>query len=92
MEEARARVVISGRVQGVSFRYYTVQEAQRRQVKGWVRNRPDGKVEAVFEGPKNQVSAMVDWCHRGSPAATVDDVEVHWETAEDTFTGFHVRF
>ena len=78
----RAHVFVSGGVQGVNFRWYTVQNARRREVGGWVRNLPDGRVEAVFEGPEADVQALVDWCHQGPPSARVTDVEVVWEDPE----------
>ena len=78
----RAHVYVSGYVQGVNFRWYTVQHARTRGVAGWVRNLPDGRVEAVFEGADEDVRSMVEWCRRGPRHATVTDVEVHWEEPE----------
>jgi len=75
----RAHVWIVGRVQGVGFRAYTVDEATERGIAGWVRNMPDGRVEAVFEGERAAVEAMVAWCREGPPAARVTSVEVKWE-------------
>lgn len=75
----RTRVVASGRVQGVFFRDTCRREAAGRGVAGWVRNRPDGTVEAVFEGHQEAVAAMVDWCRSGPPAAEVTALEVHQE-------------
>jgi acylphosphatase len=66
------RVRIEGRVQGVWFRAWTVEEAQKRHLRGWVRNRRDGSVEAQFAGPAEQVDAMVEACRRGPPHARVD--------------------
>lgn len=91
-ERKRAHVVISGRVQGVSFRYATLQMAQKCQVKGWVRNRGDGKVEAVFEGVCAQVESMVAWCGKGPPSANVDGVDIVWEPVANEFAGFNIRF
>ncbi len=91
-EERRAHVLISGRVQGVSFRYATAQMAQRRQVAGWVRNLADGKVEAVFEGGKHDVESMVDWCRVGPPGAGVEHVDFAWEAPTGEFSSFNVRF
>lgn len=91
MAEKRAHVFVSGRVQGVSFRYYTTQEAQRKGVAGWVRNLMDGRVEAIFQGDEQAVEHMVDWCHQGSPAARVHDVDVSWEVPVDDLSGFRVR-
>jgi len=90
--DARAHVMISGRVQGVSFRYYTVQMAQRLQVMGWVRNRADGKVEAVFEGGKDAVESMIALCRKGPSAASVDNLDIDWETPTEEFSGFNMRF
>jgi acylphosphatase len=65
MAAKRVRVVVSGDVQGVGFRWYTREEAMGRGVAGSVRNLPDGKVEAVFEGDARAVDAMVEWCRSG---------------------------
>ena len=69
-------VQVTGRVQGVSFRWYAVREAVRLGVTGWVRNEPDGSVTAHLEGPGDAVEEMIAWCHRGPPAAGVDRVEL----------------
>jgi acylphosphatase len=74
-------VVIHGRVQGVGFRYWTQREALRRGLKGSVRNRRDGTVEAVFSGPENVVSAMLDACRAGPPGSAVSAIEAAPETA-----------
>jgi acylphosphatase len=79
---ARAHVLVSGMVQGVSFRWYTAQHARSRDVSGWVRNLDDGRVEAVFEGRREGVEAMVTWCNEGPPHARVSGVEVAWEDPE----------
>ena len=71
----RRRVVIHGRVQGVFFRGSTVERAQEVGVNGWVRNRPDGTVEAVFEGSAAQVAEMVHYCREGPPWARVERIE-----------------
>jgi acylphosphatase len=75
----RAHVWVQGRVQGVSFRAYAQHEAVRLGLRGWVRNLPDRRVEAVFEGQREAVDQMVQWCHRGSPLAQVTRVTVEWE-------------
>ena len=74
------RVVVSGRVQGVGFRYATMQRARSRGIAGYVRNREDGSVEAVFEGESDAVDSLVAWCSRGPAGARVDDVTVELET------------
>jgi acylphosphatase len=83
----RARVLVSGNVQGVFFRYETRERARGRGLAGWVRNLPDGRVEAVFEGPEEAVGAMVDWCGQGPRGARVTDIETLTEEPEglDTF-------
>jgi len=92
MAEKRAHVIISGRVQGVNYRSHTRQQAQMQGIRGWVRNRADGRVEAVFEGGEDALQRMIAWCHKGPPAARVESVDVHWEDFEGTFTGFHTRW
>jgi acylphosphatase len=68
------RVVISGRVQGVWFRAWTTEQAEKRGLAGWVRNRLDGSVEALFSGPAAAVDAMIEACRQGPPAARVDHI------------------
>lgn len=89
-EQVRAHVWISGRVQGVCFRACTSDEAVARGVDGWVRNTFDGRVEAVFEGAKTAVEAMIVWCRKGPPAARVSAVAVTWEKPQGE-RGFQVR-
>lgn len=89
-ERVRAHVWVAGRVQGVYFRAFAEDEAAFRKVAGWIRNAPDGRVEAVFEGSPEAVEAMIRWCRRGSPASDVSGVEVAWETVRGE-TGFRVR-
>lgn len=79
---AARRVVVHGLVQGVFFRDSCRQEAEDRGVTGWVRNNPDGTVEALFEGPADRVEALVDWAHRGPRRAAVERVEVTEAEAE----------
>ena len=86
----RAHVWVSGRVQGVFFRACAEDEAQTGGVAGWVRNARDGRVEAVFEGDRAAVEAMIRWCHRGSPSAIVSGVEVVWEEPQGE-RGFAAR-
>ena len=86
---ARAHVVVRGLVQGVWFRESCRREADERGVAGWVRNRMDGAVEAVFEGPPAGVAQMVAWCRRGPPRAEVSGVDVTEEAAEG-LVGFRV--
>jgi acylphosphatase len=69
-------VTIRGRVQGVGFRMWTEREARARRLEGWVRNRRDGSVEAVFAGPAAAIAAMLEACRRGPPSARVNAVDV----------------
>lgn len=92
MEKLRARVVVHGLVQGVYFRASTRDEALRLNVRGWVRNLPDGSVEAVFEGGKKAVEEIVGWCHRGPSGAVVKNVDVAWEPYLGEFGGFDIRY
>jgi len=85
-----ARAVISGRVQGVFFRMETLREAERRGVRGWVRNRPDGTVEAVFEGQTSDVTAVLEWCRQGPPLSKVTDVAVEWRSYSGSFEDFKI--
>ncbi len=92
MAKKRVHVYISGRVQGVWFRAYTKEEAERLGLKGWVRNLPDGRVEAVFEGDEEAVEAMVRWCQVGSPHSKVTGVEVQEEPYTGEFSDFRIRY
>ncbi|MEA2468293.1 MAG: acylphosphatase [Thermoleophilaceae bacterium] len=83
--------MVRGEVQGVFFRDSTSKEAQSRGVSGWVRNRDDGAVEAVFEGPAEAVEAMVEWCRRGPSRADVEDMDVSLDEDPDGLEGFEVR-
>lgn len=88
----RAHVYVSGRVQGVFFRTETQDEATRRGVTGWVKNLPDGRVEAVFEGEKDRVESLIEFCRRGPPGAGVTDAEVVMENYVGEFRGFRIRY
>lgn len=86
----RVHVFVSGRVQGVGYRYSTLDEANRLGLSGWVRNLSDGRVEAVFEGNKAAVEEMVQWCFRGPSTAVVQDVAIDYETPEG-LDGFETK-
>lgn len=88
----RAHVFVSGRVQGVFFRSETRYEAKRRKVAGWVRNTSDGRVEAVFEGEKEDVEKVIDFCRRGPSGARVMKIDVRWEDYIGEFKDFKVRY
>lgn len=87
---ARARIVVTGIVQGVAYRASAQAEAEGLGLTGWVRNLPDGRVEALAEGPRARVESLVAWCWRGPPLARVSDVSVTWEKAEGDLRGFRV--
>jgi len=75
MSDTIRHVTVRGRVQGVGYRYFVEREAQLRDLEGWVRNRRDGSVEAVFSGPEDAITAMIAACRRGPSSARVDAVQ-----------------
>jgi acylphosphatase len=89
-ERVRAHVFVSGTVQGVYYRASTRDAAREAGVDGWVRNLEDGRVEAVFEGAESAVESMVAFCHDGSDAAIVEDVDVTYESP-DGLEGFAIQ-
>ena len=91
MNTVRAHAIIEGRVQGVFFRAHTRQEARKRRVSGWVKNRFDGSVEAVFEGDRHAVEAIIAWCHSGPPRSRVDDVKCTWSEYTGEFSDFSIN-
>ena len=88
MPEKTVRIVIQGRVQGVWYRGWTIQQAQRLNIRGWVRNRRDGAVEALFSGPVVEVDEMINACRQGPPAADVAGLSEH-PCAPPEAEGFH---
>lgn len=86
----RTHVIVSGRVQGVGFRLSLARVAESRGVSGWVRNRPDGTVEAVIEGSADAVESVVRWCEQGPRGAIVDSVQAVDEPV-DGLHGFAIR-
>ena len=87
----RAHLLISGIVQGVGYRYHCRREAIRLGLAGWVRNLDDGRVEAVAQGPREQVEALIAWCYRGPSEARVSDIAVAYQETGDDFKDFGVR-
>jgi acylphosphatase len=87
----RAHLHISGIVQGVGYRWSCSREAQGIGLTGWVRNLPDGRVEAVLQGTREQVERMIKWCYRGPEEARVSDIAVAYEEAADEFRDFGIR-
>lgn len=89
--KTRAHVLVSGKVQGVFFRQTTKRQTKNLDVKGWIRNLPDGRVEAVFEGEENAVRSLVEYCKHGPSRAKVENIEVKWENNNDEFNSFRIR-
>lgn len=92
MEKVRARVIIDGRVQGVFFRAHAQEMAYLLNLKGWVKNRRDGRVEALLEGDRDTVEQMIQWCHRGPPQAKVTSVLITWEDFIGEFKDFSILY
>jgi len=86
----RAHLWIDGRVQGVAFRYFTVEVAQKLALAGWVRNLPDRRVEAVFEGERNVIEKAIELCSSGPPFAHVTNIKLSWDELTEGLDGFHI--
>ena len=86
----RLELFISGRVQGVGYRWHAREEAERLGLTGRVRNRADGSVHLLAEGPRPALAALLDWARRGPARARVDDVAAGWSAAEGTWDGFTI--
>lgn len=91
MEKVRAHVFISGRVQGVFYRTWARKAASELGLVGWVMNLSDGRVEAVFEGKKEDIQEMIKRCRQGSRVASVDNINVNWEKAKGEFEDFEIK-
>ena len=90
--KTKANVMVSGKVQGVFYRAETAVKARQLDITGWIRNLPDGRVEAVFEGDEADVQTMVEFCRRGPPNARVMNVEVVRGEWKGEFADFAVRY
>ena len=90
--KTRVHVFVSGRVQGVFFRSETKHEAESHDAKGWIRNLPDGRVEAVFEGEEEAVKALIEFCKSGPSGARITNVDLRWENFTEEFADFRVRY
>lgn len=88
----RVQVIVHGKVQNVYFREDTKNEAIRIGVGGWVRNLPDRTVQALFEGEKDKVVEIIEWCHRGTEYARVDKVDISWEPYQGEFKQFDIDY
>lgn len=86
----RVHLIIEGRVQGVGYRVSLMQQGQRLGLVGWVRNLPDGSVEAVAEGAADQLQKLIEWCHQGPSMARVMEVKSIFQAATGEFEGFEV--
>ncbi len=92
MTTERLHLLISGRVQGVWYRASTRVRARELGLTGWVRNLRDGRVEALAEGPRSDLEALLEWCHRGPELARVTGIEAAWGEAGREHTGFETRY
>jgi len=92
MAPTRAHVYVSGRVQGVFFRAFVSEKAMELGLTGWVKNIPDGRVEAVFEGEKEKVEQVIVTCREGPPHSVVRGVDVRWENPTGKFNSFVVTY
>ncbi len=88
---ARLRLIVRGRVQGVAFRFATIDEAESLGLKGWVRNLNDGSVEIVVEGPRSQLELLAAWAHQGPRMARVTEVSQEWSEFKGEFRDFRIR-
>ena len=91
-QKARAHVFVEGMVQGVFFRANTHEVAASLGLAGWVRNCRDGRVEAIFEGNKEDIEEAVKWCHKGPPGAVVKKVDLAWEEPKGEFKNFSIKY
>ncbi len=87
---ARVHLLVTGLVQGVAFRQSAVFEAERLGIDGWVKNLPDGRVEAEAEGDRSKVEVFARWCEHGPPGAAVEWVDTTWGPASGVATGFRI--
>lgn len=91
-EMKRLHAIIHGRVQGVSFRYYTTQKANSLDIVGWVHNRSDGTVEVTAEGTEGDLDTLERWLHEGSPHAKVEEIYITWDDATGEFSEFRTVY
>ncbi len=91
MEKAIVKVLITGRVQGVGFRYSTSKEAHKRNLSGWCRNNSDNSVSAVFAGERERIEEMLRWCKQGPLLAKVDSIKVEWLPFNPIYQSFSIE-
>ena len=89
---SRAHIYVSGNVQGVFYRYETKKQAELHSVNGWARNLQDGRVECLFEGKKEDIEKMIEFCRQGPPSAQVDDIDIQWEDWKGEFDDFQIKY
>ncbi|MDI6801564.1 MAG: acylphosphatase [Thermodesulfovibrionales bacterium] len=89
--KTRAHIYIAGRVQGVWYRAFTQEAADSLGLKGWVRNMPDGRVEAVFEGERGLIEEAIGKCYQGPPASRVTNIDIIWEESLEGLSDFIIR-
>ena len=92
MEKCAVLMNVSGRVQGVGFRYFVRQQAAPRGITGWVRNLPDGSVEIWAESSREVIEDFIDRIRRGPTFGHVDDLAVRWTEPSESYAGFDIRF
>ncbi|MDW7644531.1 MAG: acylphosphatase [Desulfuromonadales bacterium] len=92
MKKVRASVRFRGRVQGVNFRAYTQKICRQNSLTGWVRNLPDGDVQALLEGRESDIRSALEACRQGPEIAAVDDVLIDWEEYQGEFATFDIRY
>ena len=90
--EEQLHAIVHGRVQGVNYRYYTVREATRLELTGWVRNRRDGTVEVLAEGSRAQLDQLVTFLQRGPSSAKVQQTDLTWREVSGTYDDFTIRY
>jgi len=91
MEKVRAHIIVSGKVQGVGYRNNTFKQAKKIGVNGWIRNLEDGRVEAVFEGEKQEVEKIVNWAKRGPLSTNISDFKIEWQEPKEEFKNFEIK-
>jgi acylphosphatase len=89
---SRAQVRFVGKVQGVFFRANTERKAIELGLVGWVMNFEDGSVRAIFEGPKDKIKEIIEWCSKHIPYAKVKDIELSWESYSNEFDNFEIKY
>lgn len=92
MDQARGHLLIKGMVQGVYYRAFARDIASYHSLKGWVRNLPDGSVEAVVEGPRQAIEQFIGSCRSGPPGARVEHIDITWEDYSGNMADFQIRY